>query len=269
MHDLVLLAAAACYAGAVAMLCRCVPHDDRPKRRLAVILTAIGLLAHLAAQGMHWLAGPPPEVDVTSLLSLSALIVVALLMAERPTRNPMFEAAIVALPIAGAFIVAELLLERRPSVIHPDARTAAHIVSSVLSFGLLGFAGVYALLIALVDHLLRRHHLNKAIRSLPPLVVLESLLFRIIAIGFLLLTVSLGTGWLYVEDLFAQHLAHKTILSMVAWVVFGVLLWGRMFRGWRGRTAVRMTLAGIALLILAYFGTKIVLEGILHRSWQA
>lgn len=269
MHDIVLLAAAACYTGAVVLLCRCVPENDRPRRRLAVTLTGLGLLAHLVAQAMHWLAGPPPDVDVVSLLSLSALIVVALLVSERPTRNPMFEAALVALPIAGAVLVAELLLDERPSVLAgTDARTSVHIVSSVLSFGLLGFAGVYAVLISIVDHLLRRHHLNKAIRSLPALVVLESLLFRIIGLGFVLLTVSLGTGWLYVEDLFAQHLAHKTILSMVAWVVFGVLIWGRLLRGWRGRTAVRMTLAGIGLLILAYFGAKAVLA-LLDRSWRA
>jgi ABC-type uncharacterized transport system permease subunit len=80
-----------------------------------------------------------------------------------------------------------------------------------------------------------------------------------------LLTVSLVTGFVFLENLFAQHLAHKTILSMAAWGVFAVLLWGRMVHGWRGQTAIRWTLSGFAALLLGYFGSKVVLELILHR----
>ena len=93
-------------------------------------------------------------------------------------------------------------------------------------------------------------------------------MFQLITAGFILLTVSLGTGLLFVNDLFEQHLAHKTILSIIAWVVFGTLLWCRHFRGWRGRVAVRMTIAGVLLLLLSYFGSKLVLEVFLDRSWQ-
>jgi ABC-type uncharacterized transport system permease subunit len=122
--------------------------------------------------------------------------------------------------------------------------------------------------VAIIDHFLRRHHLNPLVKSLPPLETLERLLFRLIAMGFILLTVSLGTGLAFVDDLFEQHLAHKTILSIMAWLVFGLLLWGRWQYGWRGRQAVRLTLAGILLLLLAYFGSKLVLETILGRSWR-
>ena len=94
------------------------------------------------------------------------------------------------------------------------------------------------------------------------------LLFQLIAVGFILLTVSLGSGLLFVDNLFEQHLAHKSILSISAWIIFGTLLWGRRAWGWRGRTAVRMTLAGILLLILAYFGSKLVLEVMLGSGWQ-
>jgi ABC-type uncharacterized transport system permease subunit len=143
-----------------------------------------------------------------------------------------------------------------------------HLVSSVLAFGLLSIAGVYALFVFVIDHFLRRHHLNPLVRSLPPLEVLEDLLFKQIAAGFTLLTVSLGSGMMFINDIFAQHLVHKTILSILTWLVFGVLLFGRWRYGWRGSLAVRMTLAGVILLILSYFGTKLVLEVILGRSWQ-
>jgi ABC-type uncharacterized transport system permease subunit len=120
-----------------------------------------------------------------------------------------------------------------------------------------------------IDHFLRHHHLNPLVRSLPALEVLENLLIRLIAAGFLLLTLSLLSGIMFINDIFAQHLVHKTILSILAWLVFGVLLFGRWRYGWRGSTAVRLTLAGIALLLLSYFGSKLVLEVILGESWQS
>ena len=98
---------------------------------------------------------------------------------------------------------------------------------------------------------------------------MESLLFEMISLGFVLLSIGLLTGFLYLDDMFAQHLVHKTILSILAWLVFGIMLFGRWRYGWRGSLAVRMTLAGVALLVLSYFGTKLVLEVILGRSWQS
>jgi ABC-type uncharacterized transport system permease subunit len=91
-------------------------------------------------------------------------------------------------------------------------------------------------------------------------------MFRVIAAGFVLLTLTLLSGVLFVDDLFAQHLVHKTVLSIAAWIVFGILLFGRWRWGWRGRRAVRLTLAGMAILLLAFFGSKFVLEVILHRT---
>jgi ABC-type uncharacterized transport system permease subunit len=91
-------------------------------------------------------------------------------------------------------------------------------------------------------------------------------MFRVIAAGFVLLTLTLLSGVLFVDDLFAQHLVHKTVLSIAAWIVFGVLLFGRWRWGWRGRRAVQLTLAGMAILLLAFFGSKFVLEVILHRA---
>ena len=115
--------------------------------------------------------------------------------------------------------------------------------------------------------LFRSHLRNKRpggfIRALPPLQTMETLLFQMIGLGLALLTASLLTGTLYIEDMFAQHLVHKTILSMVAWVVFATLLWGRWRFGWRGRTAIRWTLSGFVVLLLAYIGSKLVIEIIL------
>ena len=92
---------------------------------------------------------------------------------------------------------------------------------------------------------------------------MESLLFETLWAGFGLLTLSLATGLIFFEDLFAQHLAHKAFFSLFSWIFFAILLWGRHFRGWRGKTAVRWTLIGFGTLALAYWGTKFVLKVLL------
>ena len=142
-----------------------------------------------------------------------------------------------------------------------------HIVISVLAYSLLAIAACQALLLAYQDRRLRRKQPGRVLHVLPPLQVQESLLFQLIGVGFFMLSLSLVSGVMFVEDIFAQHLAHKTALSLVAWVVFGVLLWGRWRHGWRGRTAIRWSLAGAVFLALAYFGSKLVLELVLGRSW--
>jgi ABC-type uncharacterized transport system permease subunit len=92
-------------------------------------------------------------------------------------------------------------------------------------------------------------------------------MFRLIGAGFVLLSLALLTGLIFVTNLWAQHLQHKTILSLIAWVIFGVLLLGRNRYGWRGRAALRWTLSGFGFLALSYFGSKFVLEYLLGRHW--
>ncbi|HBP77000.1 MAG TPA: cytochrome C assembly protein, partial [Alcanivorax sp.] len=103
-------------------------------------------------------------------------------------------------------------------------------------------------------------------RLFPPMQVMESMLFDTIWLGQSLLTLAILFGFMYVDDLFAQHLVHKTVLTLVSWVIFAVLLGGRHLRGWRGRTAVRFTLAGFAVLVVAFFGSQLVLEVILDKT---
>jgi len=97
------------------------------------------------------------------------------------------------------------------------------------------------------------------------LQTMEALLFQMLAAGFVMQSLSLATGFMFVEDLFAQHLVHKTVLSILAWFVFAILLWGRWRYGWRGKTAIRWTLGGFVSLLLAYLGSKMVLELVLGR----
>lgn len=140
-----------------------------------------------------------------------------------------------------------------------------HIALALLAYSVLGVAAVIAIGLAYQEHKLRHRSAGALLNRLPPLQSSERMLFQAITAGFLLLTATLISGWLFMDDMFAQSLAHKTVLSSISWLVFGVLLWGRWRRGWRGRTAIRFTLAGMAFLILAYFGSKLVLELVLQR----
>ncbi len=143
---------------------------------------------------------------------------------------------------------------------------AGHILLSILAYSILTIASVQAMALSLQDRLLRERQLQKAMALLPPLQTMESLLFEMLWAGTVLLALSIASGLLFFQDIHSQHLAHKMFFSLVALVVYGILLWGRHARGWRGKQAIRWTLGGFAALMLAYFGTKFVLELVLHRA---
>ena len=143
----------------------------------------------------------------------------------------------------------------------------AHILLSMGAAALLFAAAATALLLVFLDRRLRTRRIAHLPSVLPPLDALEKVMFRLIGTGFVLLTLSLFTGFVFVTNLFAQHLFQKTVLSLLAWIIFGVLLIGRIRFGWRGRSAVGWTLSGFGMLALAYFGAKFVLEDVLGRHW--
>jgi ABC-type uncharacterized transport system permease subunit len=100
-----------------------------------------------------------------------------------------------------------------------------------------------------------------------PLETTEKWLFGIAATGFALLLLAVLSGFAFVDNLFAQHLVHKTALSLLALSLFGILVAGRQFAGWRGKRAVYLYLWGFFVLCLAYFGSRYILEQVLGRTW--
>ena len=172
------------------------------------------------------------------------------------------------LPLAAVVVV---LPELFPSD-HPLANTnlfafKAHITAAMLAYSLFTIAMLHAVLISQVEKRLHHATLPRVLRGLPPLMTMETLLFRMIGIGFVLLTLTLASGVVFSEEIFgkAWQLNHKVLFGFISWGVFAVLLWGHHFHGWRGRVAVRWTVSGFVLLLLAYLGSKFVLEVLLHR----
>ncbi|AFJ01957.1 CcsA-like protein [Methylophaga frappieri] len=138
-----------------------------------------------------------------------------------------------------------------------------HILLSLTAYSLLTLAALQSVILALQEKQLHQHHTGGWLRRLPPLQYMEKTLFQLLIAGFVFLSAGLLTGFIFVDNFWAQNLAHKTVFSILAWVIFAVLLWGHYRHGWRAQTAVRWTLAGFLLLLLAYVGSKIVLEFIL------
>ena len=150
-----------------------------------------------------------------------------------------------------------------------------HLLVAMLAYSLFTIAALHATLMTLLE---RRLHGGKLAgdsgeslagpwASLPPLMTLEALLFRILTLGFVLLSLTLGSGFVFSEELFGQaaRFNHKTVFGIASWIIFAALLVGRYGWGWRGRTALRWTLAGFAALLLAYVGSMFVIEVVLGR----
>jgi len=210
----------------------------------------------------------PGGIDL-SFFSTAALVsfLVVLLFLLAAIGKPIDKLGIAVLPLAVVTLALRLAFPHEVHLLgHLPPGLQVHILISVLAFSLLNIAALQAVLLAFQDWQLHHKRAGRFVRSLPPLQTMESLLFQMIGAGFALLNLSLLSGFLFVEDLFAQHLVHKTVLSIVSWGVFGLLLWGRWHYGWRGKTAIRWTLGGFAALLLAYFGSKLVLELILRRG---
>lgn len=215
-----------------------------------------------------------PEILTTAGLNLGffhAAALIALLTASLLLAASLFEPVenlgIVVFPVAATSIGLLLAYPESHIITNATAGRAlnVHILLSLVAYSILGLAALQALLLAVQDRQLHNRHPGGFVRALPPLQTMETLLFQMIGFGFFLLTLALVTGAIFLEDIFAQHLVHKTVLSVLAWGVFAILLWGRWQFGWRSRVAIRWTVGGFLFLLLAYFGSKLVLELILNR----
>jgi len=154
-----------------------------------------------------------------------------------------------------------------------------HLTLAIIAYSLFTIAILHAALMAVADRMLhgraksgaesaRDHPLEGPVASLPPLLTIEAMFFRMVAIAFVFLTVTLATGMALSSEMFGKALRfnHETVFAVASWLTFAVLLWGRVFRGWRGRTALRWTISGFVMVLLANIGTAFVLEVILKRG---
>jgi ABC-type uncharacterized transport system permease subunit len=261
----------ACYLACAAWLASSVyragEHAAHGRRIAGLALGVIAIVLHAVLLWRVLFDRPVLAFTVAETASLIGWPI-GLIAIGASWRRPRFAAIGAALTVVAGIVAATTVegaggyaLER------PSWEILAHIVLSTLAYALLTIAVVLTIALRMLDRRLRSRKPLGRLAALPSLEALEAGTFQALTAGFAVLTLALFSGFVFVDNLFAQHLVHKTVLSCLAWVVFAVLLFGRWRFGWRGRRATTWALSGFALLGLAYFGSKIVLESILGRHW--
>jgi ABC-type uncharacterized transport system permease subunit len=267
MHNTLFLAAAILYA-ACALL---------PSRQGALIsgVTALAWAVHGAALWSD--AFVPNGLRIGFAIMLSAALWVSVAAYWIENRNFALDGLRrLVMPCACAVALLPLVF---PGAIMPLQNQSSafgwHVAVAVLAYSTLTIAAFHAVLMALQESRLHAravpaggNWLGGALDQLPALLTMEKLLFRLIWIGFVLLSLTVLSGVVFSEQLFGRALRwdHKNVFALLSWILFAALLAGRYLRGWRGKTALRFTLAGFATLALAYVGSRFVLEVVLHRG---
>lgn len=225
----------------------------------------IGLVAHgVGVYGIS-VTGNNFNFGIFSAFSLLFWVVNAIVLVSG-LKKKLHNLFLLLFPLSAISILVSISLNN-PEWQHSLSYTiAAHVIPSLLAYSLLTIASLQALILAYQNHALKHKNRIANARLLPPLQTMESLLFELLWVGEILLTLAILSGFYFLEDMFAQHLVHKTVFALSAWFIYALLLWGRHQMGWRGNKAIRWALAGFICLMLAYFGSKLVLEVILQRA---
>jgi len=227
---------------------------------ISFFLGAAAVSAQLIVTFHYIFAQTQINLSLVNTASLtSCLIIICLLLLS--TRKPLQIIFLAVYPFATLTVLSTLFFQQQ----QPDLSSAGsgifiHVILSILAYSVFSIAAVQAILIQMQNKNLKRKNSTILMRNLPPLLTMENLLFEMLWSGTILLFMAIIAGFIFVDDLFAQHLIHKTVLSIIALGIFSVLLAGRKIHGWRGLTASKWTLWGGAMLMLAFFGSKFVLE---------
>ncbi|HIG41767.1 MAG TPA: hypothetical protein EYQ14_14705 [Gammaproteobacteria bacterium] len=241
-------------------------EEVNSKRSIVIVTAIIAIILHgiFTYQEIYTPAGI--NIGIYPMASLTSLAIATIVVASS-LRRPVGNLLIILLPFATLTVLLSLLQEGSyaPRTDITDG-IFVHIALSVVAYSLLAIAAFQAALLSLGDYELKHRNLA-VLRRMPPLQTMESLLFELIWVGLIFLSLSILTGFTFFGDSDGGRagLIHHTIITLTAWVVFAVLLWGRYRLGWRGSLASRWTLAGFGLLLIGYFGSKLVLELVLGR----
>ena len=198
------------------------------------------------------------EISTLIAFSISSLVMIS------SVRKPLENLFLCLFPLAILAIVASLFSTSTTPATELSIGLATHILLSILAYSFITIAALQATFLAFQNHQLKNHITGGVISKFPPLQDMEVFLFELLWVGQLLLSVGILAGFFFFEDIWGRDgVIHKTFFSMLAWIVFAALLWGRHQIGWRGTSAIRWTLVGFTFLITGFYGSKFALEFIL------
>ena len=241
------------------------PANNVLTTRYALSATAVGLLFQIAVTSEKLIQSEPTTSLTLSLLGVSNLV--ACVMVAVIALSALWVRAenllLLCLPLAAANLLAMALLpEGRTQPITLDSLQIGHILLSISAYAALMTAALQSILIGVQERRLRAPQ-RGLLGVLPPMESMENLFISVLWLGLGLLTLSIATGMLFLQDVFGQRLVHHTVLTTLSWLVYAGFLAGHHFFGWRGVTGVRWNLAAFTLLLLGYLGSKFVLEYLL------
>ena len=239
-------------------------HHQGPNTKLSTLLAIGALLLHLLILSNNILIAPGQNMSMLNVASLIAwLIALSMTLASFTMAN------IILLPVVYGFtalVVLFTLLIPDTYIVHIEVRPAllVHITIALFAYGSLMIATLYALQLSYISARLKQKQASLLHSSLPPLMAVERIFFKLLLVGTVLLTLSLLSGFVFLDNMFTKEQAHKTVLSLLAWLVYGAVLAGHHKLGWRGRPVIIATLIGSVLLTLAYFGSRFVKEVLIN-----
>lgn len=233
-------------------------------RRLAMIFACVALVTHAVALQQRIFA--IDDGQNLSLLNISSLVslLICTIMTIVASRNRGW----LLLPVVYSFALINLAFASfvpNAFITHLETTPGMmiHIGLSLFAYSTLIIAALYALQLAWIDYQLKNKRLTFT-QDMPPLLTIERKMFHITQIGVVLLTLVLCTGLFYMQNWFSSENVDKAVLSILAWFVYIVLLWGHYHEGWRGRRVVWFNCSGALLLTMAYFGSRILQHLLTH-----
>ena len=249
----------ATYLLAALLLTRYFALDNITKRHRAVtnLLLLIACISHAYILKDYW-QGDGIFFGLVTSTSFISWVVATLLFLTSLTK-PVHVIGILVYPLTAVSVILLLLFPDTNSKL-VSISIASHVFLSVGAYALLSIAVAQSILLKIQERLLHEHNINTFIDKLPPLQTMEDFFFQTLKMGCILLTFSLASGFIFVVEFFEQNLSYKTFLSVIAWIVFAGIAIGHKVFGWRGRNAILATQIAFSVLVLAYFGTKLVLE---------
>lgn len=240
---------------------------ERGRQFAGLALSALGSVAHGVVLWQAFLTQPALALNVTDTASLIGWLLATMAIGIGIWKPRFIAISSVLLIVAALVALWTNAGDRAFTVGQRGWELTAHILLATLAYALVTVAAALAIALSLLHRRLRRREPLGSLVILPSLEALEAAMFQAIGLGFALLSLALFSGFIFVQNLLAQHLIHKTVLSLLTWVILAVLLLGHWRFGWRGRLATRWTIGGFMLLGLAYFGSKWVLETLLGHHW--
>ena len=239
-----------------------------PSQGLIVLLLSLGLMLHAGVLYNDMLTPLGVNYDVFNLLSFTSGLMLLLSMLFSCYR-PVLALTLIGIPVAATGLILGFSLSQpKLTLQNYSLGLDIHILLSLAAYVVLLMAAVHAILLWFQTRELKKKNKHKKrvwVNLLPSLQAMESLLFDLLITGFIILTVALGFGLFTIDDFFAQHLAHKTVFSMMSWLGYASLLIGHYAFGWRGQKAIRFTLIAFGLLAIGFIGSKFIFEMILGR----